>query len=84
MLLDGGRGGGEDGISTRDSGGNRAGGRQQGVGMSVVRLAEIDDLPGEVNAGKPAAVLAVGIAIDEGTKSGCGQGLRAGHPYEVR
>ena len=84
VLVNGGRGGRQGGISTGNSGGHRAGGRQQDVRMSVVRLGGIDDVPGWVEAGKPAAVLAVGIAADEGAEPGCRQGIRAGHAIQVR
>ena len=80
VLFDGGRGGGEDGIGTREAGRHRAGGRQQGVGMRVVRLGGVDDLPREVDACDEPAVLAVGVAAGQGLQPGCRQGLRAGHP----
>ena len=70
VLVDGGRGGREGGIAAGYPGGHRTGGGQQGVGVGVVRLAGIDDLPGPVDGGEPAAVLSVGIAAGQGLESG--------------
>src|SRR5262249_18460666 len=61
MPVDGGRGVGQDGIGAGNARGHRAGGGQQDVGMGVVRLGGVEDVPGGVQAGEPASVLAVGI-----------------------
>src|SRR3984885_10266049 len=79
VLVDGGRGGRQGGIGTGNSGGYRAGGGQQDLGMSVVRFRRVIAAPGRVRAGNPAAVLVVGVAAHEGRESGCRQGIRVGH-----
>ena len=82
--VDGGRGGLQDGLGPGDAGGQRAGGGQQDVGVGVVRLGGVEDVPGGVEAGEPAAVLAVGVAAGQGVQAGGGQGIRAGHAGQVR
>ena len=67
----------EDVIGTRQAGRHRAGGRQQGVGVRVVLLGGVDDLPGDVDAGNPPAVLAVGVA---GVRASSPDAARAGAP----
>ena len=81
--VDGGRGGLQGGVGPGDTGGQRAGGGQQDVGVGVVRLGGVEDVPGRVEAGEPAAVLAVGVAAGQGVQAGGGQGTGAGHPGQV-